>query len=129
MLACQTKNLNPKWNPTPPSQPADTDARISEKHSHANDLPDCWDRMSGDALYSAIMRRRTEDCVTISTFRAVRFALRNGGLAALNKQAERLRGFSDHQIESLIRNLHKNRNRFKAGSDPKLLRALTELMP
>jgi hypothetical protein len=105
------------------------DARIGEKHSHSNALPDGWDRMSGEALYGAIMRRRTEDCVTISTFRAVRFALRNGGLAALNKQAERLRGFSDRQIESLIRNLHKNRNRFKAGGDPKLLHALSELMP
>ena len=38
----------------------------------AHDLPDGWHRMSYGALYSAIMRRRHEDRVTISTFHAVR---------------------------------------------------------
>jgi hypothetical protein len=74
-------------------------------------------------LFNNPVRLSREGRAANSTFNAVLYALRKGGKAALNEQAERLQQFSDRQIKGLIRHLNK------AGVDDQLLIALAELLP
>jgi hypothetical protein len=57
-----------------------------------------------------------------ATWNATQYALRSGGLKALQEQHNRLLDFSQRQLEDLIWSLHK------AGAEPRLLQLLAELV-
>lgn len=108
-ICCCNPCVNPSFCST--CRAADADQRVvAERDAATAKLPPDWDRMSGEALNSAITRHRHEDRVTISTFRAVHYALSKHGQSALRGQAEHLRQFSDRQIEHLICSLQDRKS-------------------
>jgi hypothetical protein len=109
------------------SRHADADLQVvaESKRSSAR-LPADWDRMDFGALHCALNTpARQEGRAAASTYRAALHALRppHGNKATLARQAERLRQFSDRQIENLICQLKK------AGADAQVIHALVELLP
>lgn len=88
----------------------------------ASRAADADPRVIAERKRAQVLSQR-EDRAASTTFAAALYALHKDGQSALRGQAERLRQFSDRQLEDLIRRLHK------AGGDRRLLRALTELLP